>query len=85
MKALRPHLKDSSEFVARWRKQQSQSYELLVAWDGDTPLALAGFRHQENLLHGPHLYVDDLVTVEHARGRNLGTKLMKRLKLEAAS
>ena len=83
MKSLRPHLADADELIARWRKQQSQSYRLLVALNGDKPLALAGFRYQENLLQGPHLYVDDLVTAEHARGMSLGRRLMDWLRVES--
>jgi GNAT superfamily N-acetyltransferase len=46
-------------------------------------VALAGFRAQENLVHGVHLYVDDLVTDESARGAGHGGLMMDRLESEA--
>jgi GNAT superfamily N-acetyltransferase len=85
MQLLRPHLQDAHELVTRWRSQQEQNYNLLVAWDGDCPLAIAGFRYQENLLHGPHLYVDDLVTSDRARRNGYGGLLLHHLKLHATA
>jgi GNAT superfamily N-acetyltransferase len=85
MQLLRPHLQDAQELVTRWRRQQEQSYNLLVAWEEDCPVALAGFRYQENLLHGPHLYVDDLVTSDRARRNGYGTLLLDQLKLDATA
>lgn len=46
-------------------------------------MALAGFRLQENLFHGVHFYVDDLVTDETLRGSGHGHLLMDHLKAEA--
>ena len=51
----------------------------LGAWRGDEPLALAGYRLDENLIYGSFLYVDDLVTHESSRGRNLGARLLDAL------
>jgi ribosomal protein S18 acetylase RimI-like enzyme len=45
-------------------------------FDADTPLALAGYRVQENLVHGQFLYVDDLVTASDVRGQGHGERLM---------
>ena len=83
MHQLRPHLASVQEFVARWRRQKEAGYRLLALWSDDRPVALAGFRVQDNMIHGPHFYVDDLVTDEHARGQGHGAMLMDRLKLEA--
>jgi GNAT superfamily N-acetyltransferase len=47
-------------------------------------VALAGYRLQENLIHGQFLYVDDLVTLDSARGQGHGERLMTFLKAEAA-
>lgn len=82
MRQLRPHLSSPEEFVVRWRRQSEVGYRLLVLWDGDQPKALAGFRVQENLMHGVHLYVDDLVTDAERRSRGYGRILMDRLKQE---
>jgi GNAT superfamily N-acetyltransferase len=46
-------------------------------------LVLAGFRVQENLVHGRFLYVDDLVTDSGARGCGYGERLMQHLQEQA--
>ncbi len=82
MRQLRPHLASEREFVDRWHRQREAGYRLIVLWQDQKPVALAGFRVQENLVHGVHLYVDDLVTDEAARSSGLGHVLMDRLKEE---
>ncbi|QPC41549.1 GNAT family N-acetyltransferase [Kaustia mangrovi] len=82
MRQLRPHLASETEFVDRWKRQKETGYRLLAAWEGGRPMALAGFRVQENLIFGPHLYVDDLVTDARERSSGLGRILMDRLKAE---
>ena len=82
MRQLRPHLADADEFVARRQRQRAAGYRLAL-WRGARPVALAGMRAQENLIHGLFLYVDDLVTDEALRGSGLGEKLMGRVKEEA--
>jgi ribosomal protein S18 acetylase RimI-like enzyme len=83
MAQLRPHLTGADEFVARWRRQAAQGYRLLALLDGTRVAAVAGFRVQENLVHGRFLYVDDLVTDEVLRGSGHGGMLMARLQQEA--
>ncbi|MDR3519084.1 MAG: GNAT family N-acetyltransferase [Azospirillaceae bacterium] len=83
MRQLRPHLLSEPEFVERWRRQTGAGYCLLAIWNGPRPVALAGYRVQDNLMHGRHFYVDDLVTDEALRGSGLGHALMNRLKAEA--
>ena len=82
MRQLRPNLGSAAEFVERWARQKDAGYRLLVLWEGARPLALAGFRVQENLIFGPHLYVDDLVTDAAVRGGGLGRLVLNRLKAE---
>ncbi|QRK09681.1 GNAT family N-acetyltransferase [Archangium violaceum] len=82
MRQLRPHLASEAEFLERWRRQTRAGYRLLVLWKEGQPLALAGFRVQDNLMHGPHLYVDDLVTSEAERGNGHGQRLITRLEEE---
>lgn len=82
MRQLRPHLGCEQEFIARWRRQTAAGYRLLALWREAKPVALAGFRVQDNLMHGPHFYVDDLVTDAASRGSGLGRILMDRLKAE---
>ncbi len=83
MAQLRPHLSSEDEFVVRWRRQVADGYRLLALFDGPRVIALAGFRVQENLVYGRHLYVDDLVTDETVRGCGYGGRLMSRLMQEA--
>lgn len=83
MRQLRPHLASADELVARWRRQAEAGYRLLAMHDDGRLVALAGYRLQDNLVHGVHFYVDDLVTDEGARSAGYGQQLMDRLKAEA--
>ncbi len=82
VRQLRPDLASAEEFLARWRRQASAGYRLLALRQGAKPVALAGFRVQENFVHGTHLYVDDLVTDEECRSSGHGRVLLERLKAE---
>ncbi|MBN9044802.1 MAG: GNAT family N-acetyltransferase [Rhizobiales bacterium] len=84
MRELRPHLVSEDDFVDRWRRQEAAGYRLLVLWENGEPVALAGFRVQEILVHGLHLYVDDLVTRTGRRRAGHGKAIMDALKQEAA-
>jgi ribosomal protein S18 acetylase RimI-like enzyme len=85
MRQLRPHLQSETEFVERWRRQRTAAgYRLIGLWQEDRLMALAGFRVLENLVHGRHLYVDDLVTDEGARSCGHGGQLIRYLQEEAA-
>jgi ribosomal protein S18 acetylase RimI-like enzyme len=83
MQQLRPHLVDADELVARWRRQSQDGYHLAALWQEGVVVALAGYRVQENLIHGRFFYVDDLVTATTARSQGHGECLMDFLKLEA--
>jgi GNAT superfamily N-acetyltransferase len=76
MLELRPHVASEREFTERIARQRTDGYRLLAAWRGDRPVALAGYRMQENLVYGRFLYVDDLVTLETERRRQLGKRLL---------
>ncbi len=76
MRELRPHLASAAEFAARWKRQAAEGYRIAALWPDERPVALAGFRLQDNLMHGRHLYVDDLVTAEGERGRGHGARLI---------
>src|SRR4051794_13569056 len=79
---LRPHLTSEAEFIERWRRQSEQGYSMLALWRDQHLVALAGFRVQENLVHGRFLYVDDLVTDESERRCGHGARLLDHLKAE---
>ncbi len=76
MALLRPHLKDAEELVARVARQRKDGYRLLAAWRDGKPVGLAGYRVEENLIHGRFIYVDDLVTAESERRAGIGARLL---------
>lgn len=71
---LRSHLAEA-EFVAQVRRQQREGYQLAYLTDEGRVCAVAGFRLQEMLSPGRHVYVDDLVTDERERSRGYGDAL----------
>lgn len=75
MVQLRPHL-DEATFLQRVRQQMEQGYRLVARVEGDTVVAVAGYRLGENLASGRHIYVDDLVTDEQGRSRGYGRELL---------
>lgn len=76
MSVLRPHLASASELIQRVRRQRQQGYRLLAAWQGSSPVGLAGYRFHEMLVRGPAIYVDDLVVADSERRRGLGARLL---------
>ena len=82
MRLLRPELADARRFAALWRRLADGGYRLFALRVGGEPRALAGFRMGENIVHGRHLYVDDLVTAEAERGSGYGAALLYRLREE---
>jgi ribosomal protein S18 acetylase RimI-like enzyme len=76
MVLLRPHLTGVEEFLTRIKRQRQSGYFLLAAWDAATPVALAGYRLEENLIRGKFIYVDDLVTAAEARRHRIGAQLL---------
>lgn len=83
MAQLRHQLGSEDAFAARWRRLAEGGYRLVALVQGECVLALAGYRVQENLVHGRFLYVDDLVTDADARRAGHGAWLLNRLKVEA--
>jgi hypothetical protein len=78
MVLLRPHLGSADELVARITRQRDAGYRLLALWRAGTPVALAGYRFEENLIHGKFVYVDDLVTAADERRGGLGARCSMR-------
>lgn len=83
MRQLRPQLDSAQAFVQRWQHQRTQGYRLLALWNGSQPLGLAGFRVQDNLVHGRFVYVDDLVIDASCRSQGYGKRLIDAVKAEA--
>lgn len=65
---LRPHL-SLDAFKQQVRRQQTQGYRIVAVRTGDHVLSAAGYRFAEFLAWGKVLYIDDLTTLESARGR----------------
>ena len=74
MHELRTHL-SLDEFRALYEKSQQQGYRVAAVFDEGEPRAVAGYRLMTNLVSGPNLYVDDLVTAEKWRSRGYGQRL----------
>ncbi|GLK90220.1 GNAT family N-acetyltransferase [Pseudomonas turukhanskensis] len=79
MAQLRPHLASEADFIERVTRMRAEGYRLIGAFDAGVLAALAGYRLQENLLYGPYLYVDDLVTDQAQRGGHWGARLLQAL------
>jgi GNAT superfamily N-acetyltransferase len=71
MRQLRPHLEED-EYLERIRRMQGSGYRIAAVVDGGRVACVAGFRIQEYLHRGKHMYVDDLVTDETARSMGHG-------------
>ncbi len=82
MRLLRPHLASAEAFADRVARQRTTGYRLSAVWEGNNVVAVAGWRVQENLLHGRHLFVDDLAALEARRGQGFGSMLLAALKVE---
>ncbi|MEE8170815.1 MAG: GNAT family N-acetyltransferase [Phycisphaerae bacterium] len=85
MAQLRDHL-DERAFVAQAARQRQQgAYHVAFVEQDGRITAVAGFRIMEMLLHGRHLYVDDLVTDGSARSSGHGGALFDWLMEHARS
>lgn len=73
--ALRPHLSPDA-FIAQVRRQQAQGYRIVAVRSGTQVPSAAGYRFAEFLAWGKVLYVDDLTTLESARGHGHGGALL---------
>jgi GNAT superfamily N-acetyltransferase len=79
MRQLRPHLVDEDDFIRRVASMRAESYAMLAVWQDGQPIALTGYRYQQNLMFGHFLYVDDLVVNERNRSAGHGASLLQTL------
>ena len=84
MRQLRDRLREEA-FLSEVRRQQSEGYRLYGGFEGERLVVLAGVRRTHTLSRGEHLFVDDLVTEEGARGRGHGRELLLAVANRAAS
>ncbi len=82
MRQLRTHL-EHGEYVKRIRRMREGGYRLAAVIDGDRVRCVAGFRVQEFLYTGRHLYVDDLITDGESRSSRHGKTMLGWLAEEA--
>jgi ribosomal protein S18 acetylase RimI-like enzyme len=80
MRQLRCQFLTPADFAAKVAIQRAQGYRLLAAWEDGKPVALAGYRHLDNMIHGRFMYVDDLVTDGAGRRRGIGERLLDELR-----
>ena len=82
MRQLRTHLTED-EYLEKIRRMRRSGYRLAAVLDGGRVRCVAGFRIQEYLSLGRHLYVDDLITAEDARSEGHGRRMLDWLADEA--
>ena len=87
MRELRPQVGDEASFVERVRSQFAQGYRLIGAFDGEHEhaVSVAGFRIDEKLAWGRHIYIDDLSTLPEGRGQGGATALLRWIDAAAAA
>jgi GNAT superfamily N-acetyltransferase len=74
---LRTHLSlDDFKVIYREAKERD-SYTVVIAIDGSKVIAAMGYRLLFDLVHGKHLYIDDLVTTKNERSHGIGAKLLQ--------
>ena len=83
MSSLRDRVREET-FLTEVRRQQLEGYRLFGGFDSERLVTLAGTRRTHTLARGEHLFVDDLVTAEDARGRGFGAELLRWLGARAA-
>ena len=83
MRQLRPQIPEAAYLETVRRMMQTDGYLQAAVFDGDTAVAVAGYRFMETLFSGKMLYVDDLNTDDALRSRGHGKLLMDWLKREA--
>jgi GNAT superfamily N-acetyltransferase len=81
MRELRTHLAEE-DFPERVARQRREGYRLALLEEEGRVRAVAGYRIQECLSAGRHLYVDDLVTAAEDRSRGYGAALFEWLVAE---
>ncbi|MDQ6894688.1 MAG: GNAT family N-acetyltransferase [Acidobacteriota bacterium] len=75
MSQLRDRIRRDT-FLADVRRQQVEGYRIYGGFEEGRLVSLAGVRRTHTLFRGEHLFVDDLVTSEHDRGKGHGRALL---------
>jgi len=73
---LRPHLVSEEAVLSQLKRQECNGYFVVGVYENDIMTACTGARLSENLIYGPFIYVDDLVTDQCFRSRGFGALLI---------
>jgi len=84
MHQLRTELAED-KFVDLVKTIMRDGFQLAALRDNDRVVCVAGFRISHNLVHGKHLYVDDLSTLADARSKGFGSQMISWLRNLARS
>jgi GNAT superfamily N-acetyltransferase len=82
MRQLRTHLIED-EYLEKVECMRRSGYRVAAVLDGGRVTCVAGFRIQEYLYWGKHLYVDDLITDGSTRLQGHGKRMLDWLTGEA--
>lgn len=85
LRLLRPQLDTVDALLAYVEREGPNGYRLLVALVAGEVAGVAGWRIQENLIYGRHVYVDDLIVWTRMRGRRIGADLLAFLRSTCGS
>jgi GNAT superfamily N-acetyltransferase len=75
LRELRPNLSPDT-FLATMKRMKTGGYHLAMGESAGDVTAVAGYRFGEHLARGPHVYVDDLVTLHTHKRRGFGAQLL---------
>jgi GNAT superfamily N-acetyltransferase len=81
---LRTHL-ERETFLATVRTQQRAGYRLYGGFEQGRLVTAAGVRNAQTLSRGPHLFVDDLVTLDTEQKKGYATAMLRWLASDAKS
>lgn len=77
VKELRKDLSFSDYMMITEAAEKADGYELVAIESEGRALAVMGYRVLHDFVHGKHLYIDDLVSLESERSKGLGSQLLK--------
>lgn len=77
MNELRPHVSKEQYLSIYYEAHHANGYEIVGFKKDSQVVAVMGYRFLQDLVHGKHLYIDDLVCTETMRSQGLGARLLK--------
>lgn len=77
IKELRTNLTLQDFLHLTTEASKRDDYEIVAYFENNTCLGAMGYRTLYDLVHGKHLYIDDLVVTANSRSKGIGAKLLK--------